>query len=85
MTTLDEFVERLVDREVRVEPVDVRGRDHHVAGLLAGEVEDVVDQLLLRAGDVAGALGLVDERAQLLGAADALARLDLRDPERPQE
>ena len=61
-------------RQAGVEPGDVGRRDHHVARLAVGEVEDVVQQLLLRARDHAGALGLVDQRAQLLGAADRRRR-----------
>ena len=61
------------------------GRHHHVGCLTLGEVENVVDQLLLGARQNSGALCLVDDLAQLLDAADRLAGDDLLDSERPQQ
>ena len=68
-----------------VEPVDGVRRHHDVADLAVGEVEHVVQEILLRERDDARALRLVDDGAQLLGGADALARHDVPDPERPQQ
>ena len=58
----DRLLQALADGLVRVEPVDVGRRDHHVPRLLALEVDDVVQELLLVAGDHARALRLVDKR-----------------------
>ena len=44
-----------------------------------------MQELLLRERDHAGALRLVDERAQLLGGGDRLAGADVADAERAQD
>ena len=82
---LDVAVDRVGGRQVGVEPGDVERGDHDVARLAVGEVEHVVQQLLLRARDHAGLLRLVDQRPQLRGVADRLAGGDLADPERAQD
>ena len=68
-----------------VEPADVERGDHDVRGLAVGEVEDVVQQLLLCAREHPGALHFLDQGVQLGRAADRLARHDLVDPERSQQ
>ena len=85
MRPLERQRERLAGGGPGGQPRDVGGGDHHVTRLLAGEVEHVVQELLLGARDHAARLGLVDQRAQLVGAADGVARDDVAHAERPQE
>jgi hypothetical protein len=51
MRHLDDAIERRLGRQVRLEPADVGPGHHDVARLPAGELEDVVQDLLLRARD----------------------------------
>jgi hypothetical protein len=82
---LGHLVERGLGQQLGVEPHHVGVRDHHVARLAAREVEHVVQELLLRARDDAGALGLVDQRLQLGRAPDPLAGDHVLHAERPQQ
>ena len=85
MRDLEHPLEGIIRRELRVEPGDVGRRDHDVARLAVGEAEDVVQHLLLGARDDPGALGLVDERAQLVGRPDGVPRDHVADAQRTQE
>jgi hypothetical protein len=82
MQSLKDPVQGRLRRQPRLQPVDVECGHHDVARLTIGEIEDVVQQLLLRARDHPGALRLVDERAQFRCRADALARHYVPDLER---
>jgi hypothetical protein len=82
MRSLKDPVQGRLRRQPRLQPVDVERGHQDVARLTIGEIEDVVQQLLLRARDHPGALRLVDERAQFRCRADALARHYVPDLER---
>ncbi len=82
---VDDGAQRLLGRHVGGDPDDLRPRDHHRGHLLRGEVEDLVEHLLLGLLELAVILGRGDR------VADVLARvgdhpggrgLDAEDPER---
>ena len=70
---VDHGGQTLVGRQVDRERHHLRPRHHHLADLLVGEVEDLVEHLLLRRRDLAGVLGARDDLADLLLGVDELA------------
>ena len=60
---VDDGRERLLRRQLDGQRDDLGPRDHHVVRLLVGEVEDLVEHLLLRLLDL---LGLRDDQADVL-------------------
>ena len=75
----------LPDGQRRLERDHLRPRDHDVRGLLAGEVEDAVEHLLLGLLDQAGVLGLGDDPAQLVDGVDGRSDGRRGHAERPQQ
>ena len=83
---VDHRGERLLRRQVDRERHDLRPRDHHLVGLLVGEVEDLVDHLLLGRLDRARVLGRGDEVADvLLGRCGHDPRAPAVTPKQPRD
>jgi hypothetical protein len=80
---VDDPIQCHLRRQSGLEPVDVERGYHDVARLTIGEIKDVVQQLLLRPRDHTGPLRLVDQRAQLGGNGDPLARHHQQDARGP--
>ena len=80
---VDHRRERLGRRKLDGEGHDLGPRDHHVVGLLVGEVEDLVEHLLLRLLDL---LGLRHDQADVLLRVHrhpGRRRLDAEEPRDP--
>ena len=62
---LDHRCQGFLGRQVNRERDDLRARDHHVGDFLVGEVEDLVEHLLLFPLDLAVLGGTPQEHAEL--------------------
>ena len=69
--------ERLVERRVDRQRVDLRARRHHLARVLFRELEYAFEQIGVLRLEHAAFLALLDEDAELFGGVDVLRRCRL--------